>query len=376
MATQGGFDLSGPSAQEEAYGKYGSQLAAPSKAEGYNAQHGGQFAAPGAAQQFAANLNGLSQARAGTSAGGAYAAASPALQTQSAQERFAKSGGVDQARGGTASGQYWQGLQGGANLPAADMGAYYDRAQKVGSAQIDNAAAARGMFGSTAAMDQQRQLAADLGGQRARDEAQYGLSRAGLQDQIFGGAASRADNAGLGAYGAQLNAAQASDQGLLGRLGLSGNMAGGADQAGLNSYLGQFGVAQGSDAGAIQRFNAGMSGSQAADQGLTSRLGLLGQGAQSADQGRTGRIGMAHDALAGITAGTGAVLDNAYTDMFSTDQGYMDMASQLGLGAGNQALQGSIAAGNQTAAQGAGLTQIGAANDQAAQQLLLGGLKK
>jgi hypothetical protein len=376
MATQGGFDLSGPSAQEEAYGKYGSQLAAPGKAEGYNAQYGGQFAAPGGAQQFASNPNGLSQAKAGTSAGAAYAQANPALQQQSAQERFAGQGSLDQSRGGTASGQYWQGLQGGANMPAADMSAYYNRAQETGSAQIDKAAAARGMYGSTAALDQQRQLSADLGGQRARDEAQYGLQRAGLQDNIMGGAAARADQSGLGAYGAQLNAAQASDQGLLGRLGLGGNLAGGADQAGLSSYLGQFGVQQGADQGAISRFNAGMGGAQASDSSLQSRLGLLGQGAQSADAGRTGRIGMAHDALAGITGATGQMLGGAYTDMFATDQGYMDMGQQLSLGAGNQALQGSIANVAGTAAQGAQATQIGAANDQAAQQVLLSSLNK
>jgi hypothetical protein len=354
---KGGFDLSGPSASEQAYGQYGSQLAAPGQTESYAQQGVPQFQQPGRAETYARDPQGLQRATAGTESYGAFSTAAPLLGQRSATERFNAAGGPD--NNATASGQYFNSLSGGQNLPAANMDAYYNRQREVGGAQLDKAAAARGMFGSTAALDQQRQLTADLGGQQARDEAQYGLSRAGLTDQIMGGAASRADTAGLGRYNSLLGGAQASDSSLLGRLGQLGQISGQADSQGLSRYLGQFGVQQGADAGQIGRFNAGLGGVQAADGNLQGRLGLLGQGAGAADAGRLGRVNAVGDQLNGLTAGAGNLVGSSYNDMFNANQGYIDMASQLGLGAGNQALQGAIA--NTQGVQALGAQQQAAA---------------
>ncbi len=360
---QGGFDLSGPSAQEAAYGKYAGQLGQAGRTENYATQNVGQFQQPSRAEAYAGNPNAFNQAAGSTAGAYTFGQAAPALGGQSAQERFAGAQNIDQTMGATASGQYWNSLQGGNNLPAQDMSAYYDRARETGSAGLDKAAAARGMFGSTAALDQQRQLQADIGGQQARDEAQYGLQRAGLQHNIMGGAAGQADTAGLGRYNTLLGAAGASDQGLLARLGLMGNLGGAADSAGLSKYLGQFGVQQGGDAGQIARFGAGLSGVQAADQGMLGRLGTLGQGAASSDAGRTGRIGMFSDPLGNLTAGASGIVGKAYEGMLGTDQGYIDMATQLGLGAGAQNLQNAIGNTAAVGAQGANMTAAGAGAD-------------
>jgi hypothetical protein len=361
---QGGFDLSGPSAAESAYGQYAGQLGQKGATENYVAQHAGQLNSPGRAESYASNPQAYGQAAGSTASAGAYGQAQPALSGQSAQERFAATADPSQQTNATAAGQYWNSLQGGANLPARDMSAYYDRARETGAAGLDKAAAARGMFGSTAALDQQRQLQSDIGGQQARDEAQYGLDRAGLSDQIMGGASSRADSAGLGRFNSLLGAAGGSDAGLLGRIGQLGNMAGGVDSAGLGKYLGEFGVAQGGDAGQISRFNTGLAGRQASDNQLQGRLGLVGQGAALSDAGRTGRIGMFADQLGNLTAGATGLVGKAHDGMLNTDQGYMDMASQLGLGAGAQNLQSAIGNTAAVGAQGATMTAAGAGADQ------------
>lgn len=322
----GGFDLSGPSAQEQAYGQYGGQLGQKGATEAYASQNAGQLAGKSRAGSYADQLGNIGP---------------------SAQERFL---GTDpsQQRGATASGQYWNSLQGGANLPSADLNPYYNRAQEKGSAQIDKAAAARGMFGSTAALDQQRQLSADLGAQQAKDEAQYGLQRAGLSDQIMGGAAGRADTAGLGQFGALQNAAQGADQGLMARLGLGANIAGAGDS------------------GDLARFGMGLQNAQAGDQAMLARLGLMGQGAAASDAGKLGRTGMFSDQLGRLTEGASNIVGQGYAGMLGADQQYMDQAMQLGLGAGAQGLNNAISASNTTAAQGAGLQATGAAADTSA----------
>lgn len=85
------------------------------------------------------------------------------------------------------------------------LGAYYSRAQQTGQEQIDNAMAARGLFSSGASADESRQLAADLGADRAKNEANYKLQAAGQADTqrnarmgLAGQLGSAADAASLG----------------------------------------------------------------------------------------------------------------------------------------------------------------------------------
>lgn len=74
----------------------------------------------------------------------------------------------------------------------ADMSAYYDNAERKSTQAIDKAMAARGSYGSSNAVGQIASASTDLRAQEARDNAQYGLSRA----QTMGGLASSADSSG------------------------------------------------------------------------------------------------------------------------------------------------------------------------------------
>ncbi len=58
---------------------------------------------------------------------------------------------------------------------------YYDVAKQRAAESIDQAAAARGSYGSSSAIDQNARAFADLEGQKAKDEANYNLARLGEQ---------------------------------------------------------------------------------------------------------------------------------------------------------------------------------------------------
>lgn len=61
------------------------------------------------------------------------------------------------------------------------FGAYYDNAKTRAAESIDQAAGARGNYGSSAAIDQNARAFSDLEGQRALNEADYNLKRLGEQ---------------------------------------------------------------------------------------------------------------------------------------------------------------------------------------------------
>lgn len=77
-------------------------------------------------------------------------------------------------------GQYWQGVQGQFNkgLPEdPGFGSYYDRAFQRAGEKINTSAGARGMYKGSATMGHLGEAAADLEGQRAKNEADYTLRR-------------------------------------------------------------------------------------------------------------------------------------------------------------------------------------------------------
>lgn len=464
-------------------------------------------------------------------------AGSGQLNTQSAAERFNGAQTIDKEMGATASGQYWDSLQDDEVVPQ-DMSAYYDRAREKGVAQLDRAAASRGMFNSSAALDQQRELASDIGAQQAQAEADYAVKASLARNDIMGGASAQADTAGLGRYNTLLGGAQAADEGLTSRLELAGeqaadvddvslgragmdvsrfnaitgaanqadqaaidsarfgldtagqaddtntgrfvaqndaargvdaaglgvanlglnaalgadanslgrytaqnNVANAVDQAGLASYMGQAGVqndadtadtsrfsavnnaaqgmdansiasfigqgnlvneadrnnlasyigqanvqslasqtaldrvrtaqngAQGADAASLGLSNLGLNAATSADQAEIDRLGLLGQGAASADASRINRSTAFGNQLNATTAAALGITGAAYADMFGTDQGYIDAATQMGFGAGGQALSGAQANQAAVGANGAVLTQAGANQDATVRQI-------
>lgn len=358
---QGGFDISGPGAAEDAYGRYGQQLATP-----------------GYAEQFAQQAS-LPQARAGTATAAytqqynpmagpsrvdTYAQGNQPLGGQGAAERYASDQGAYQRAGdATASGQYWQSLQGQQNVPK-DMGAYYDRAREKGSAQIDRATAARGQFNSSAALDQQREFSADMGAAQAKAEADYALQSADLNNRIRSGAAGQADNAAAQRFGAGLNAAQASDNTGLSRFNAGLNAAQAGDQLGIGRYTAGLAGAGQTDSQGIGALTAGLNVASTADNSLQGRLSQLGQGAASADASRRGRVGSMFDSLGTLTSGVGGAVAGGYGDLLAADQGMFDMGQQLSLGAGLATLGGikesnalGAAAANAGANSAAGASQ-------------------
>lgn len=78
--------------------------------------------------------------------------------------------------------------------PRADFGAYYERAHERGQEKIDRAMAARGMYGSGAALEAGRDFTRDLEASRANREADYAMRA--IQEQRLG--AGQADQTSRG----------------------------------------------------------------------------------------------------------------------------------------------------------------------------------
>lgn len=350
---QGGFDLSGPGAAEQTYAQTAPQLQGPSYAEGFWGQGGG-----------------VQGAQSGT-ATTAYTQAYNPMAGQSRTDQFAgQYGGAlggpgatqtyqsdpnqwNQAQGATASGQYWNSLQGKSPVSQRDMSGFYDRAQQRGSAQIDKAAAARGNFNSSAAMDQQRMLSADLGAQQAKDEASYGLQVDELGNRIMSGAAGQSDQATQGRYGQGLQAAMGADSAQLGRFGAGASLAQAGDQTAIGRYNAGLTGASQADSSGVSRFGGNLAGALGADSGLNNRIGTLGQLGLGADNSRLGRTQGAFGALSGLTGDVSGTVGDAYGSALAADQGNFDMQQQLSLGAGLSQLGGvkdvsamNLAAGN------------------------------
>src|SRR5688500_7663291 len=117
-----------------------------------------------------------------------YAAAAPfygqsGFGDQYWQQQQGRIQGGPQGLTSNAQTAFNQGLQ-----TSADMSPYYDRAKERAVSDVDKSFASRGMFGSSAATGQVSQAVTDLEAQRSRDEAQYGLQRAGMLGSLGSGA--------------------------------------------------------------------------------------------------------------------------------------------------------------------------------------------
>lgn len=114
----------------------------------------------------------------------------------------------------------------------ANMNPYYDRQRDVMQNRMNTQLGARGQYGSSVGLGQLASGYADLGGQQARDEAQYGITRANTAGQLgraadtssaaqsqndlswlngLGGIAGQGENAMLSRLGQGQNAATAAE---------------------------------------------------------------------------------------------------------------------------------------------------------------------
>lgn len=359
---QYGSQYQNPSASGQLYGQLAPQLQGPGNAQTYFQQNQGQFGAPGSLEQLYAQ------------AGGQYGQQTPldALAAQNPFGQAMQSEGLgslaQQMLGGQgATDSYWnsQGLgqvsqtpeliQQGQRLDQGFSGAnqlqqfagrqgqnfegpgafeqfasqalqgtspYYKLLADEGRANIDQAAIARGAYGSGGALGAIGKYQANLDAQQARDMAALQQSAQSAQMQRLGlGAdvAGRSSAERMGQFGALQNlfgqqfddrmqgtamgiagssatdqanvarlagitgATTAGDQIGLSRLAGQANLAGDATRSNLdylNSQFAQAGAAQGAG---LNRLMAGMEGAMGADRSGLDRMGLMGELAGQTD---------------------------------------------------------------------------------------------
>jgi hypothetical protein len=170
----------------------------------------------------------------------------------------------------------------GQNQPnlEANMGPYYENAKRRALESVNANAAARGGYGSSAAMDMGNEAITNLEAQRAKDEAEYGLQRANVMQgwgSAAAGAANAADQARLAGLGESRlwttgmgNLALAGDQERrareLGAIGAAGTI----DEQNMAAQLAQYGLLGAADTAAQQRgmnaYNMAMGLGTAANQ--------------------------------------------------------------------------------------------------------------
>lgn len=258
----------GPTGQQNPW-----DLQAPGTYENYWQNQGGFFTSPtassGIAQKLAPTLGG----------------ATPAEQYwASVQGRLSAP---------TSSEQYYSGFAGRRPEVGLEAGLdpYYERARERTGQDIDRAMAARGGFGSSAAMDTLSDAFVGLNAEQANREADYRLRALGEMrgwEGLGGALAGGADAAGRGnlALGGGL-AATAGQQGLA-RAGMLADLFGAADAA------------------ELARRTTGLTGAA---------------GAQSA---RQGRIGQAFDAVSGRDAALAQLVNSGLAGIIMNDQELMD----------------------------------------------------
>lgn len=201
----------------------------------------------------------------------------------------------------------------------ANMDPFYENAARKGADRINRQMGARGMYGSSSALEQIGEMNTNLAAEQAKEEAQYGLSRAQLGGQLAGAA----DTTALSRSGLLGTLGGAADAAVNTRLGTLGNLGQGADASSLAGSRnamdwarGLSDIFQGTDAGRVAALTSGMSAAGAA------------QGAQRA---------RAQDAFGNEMAFGGALsgtMGKAYGDIFDRDMSALNDVMTLFTGAG------------------------------------------
>lgn len=180
-----------------------------------------------------------------------------------------------------------------------NLQSYYDVAQKRAADVINRGLAARGMYGSTAGLQQLGRSATDLAAEEANRNAQYEIERQQEQrawEQLHGGLASAADMAGTQRMGLGGSISQGAEGQALQRLGMGGNAAAATANTGLNYLNSGMGAAEGAQGLQMQRgqnlFNntylpsrdigqmmmGGYGGAMGSDQAIFDAIQSLGLG--------------------------------------------------------------------------------------------------
>jgi hypothetical protein len=326
-----GLDFSKQGAGEQWWDTTGkSGYANPTVGEQWWNQYGGQFNTPSYSEQTQTAAN----SQIGNSALATwYQSAGNPYAKQTAGEQYganvqAKYGYGNTPNGSNYAEQYYKQFPGAPAL-SEDLAPYYTDAERRANEQINSQAASRGMFGSSYAADQGREATVNLEAQRAKDEAQYGLSRAGEMrnwEQLGGQLAGQADTSNL--QNAQNKLAWTTGIGSLlndtSKLGLSRaqgsqGLLSALDQSGIDRANAMMGIAGNADSARMSRLTAGQSGSvQTGSQGL-SRLagGAAGSGQAQTQQRQRGQDYLS--GVGGLTDSLSSVLGSGYSGILSND---------------------------------------------------------
>jgi len=193
-ANYGPGSLSGPGYGEQANLWAASQLGQPGAYENQWAQHGQFYNTPQAGQNFTAGALGTAQ---------------------------------EGMRTGGAAGQMFGDFQATAGQNNPGLGAYYENAARVGQEGIDRAAASRGAYGASSAMDASAEMNTNLAADRAKNEADYNLRRLSTGGELAQGM----DSSQRGWFNSGTQAASQMDQGEQARVNAGMDAAGAAQRA-------------------------------------------------------------------------------------------------------------------------------------------------
>lgn len=331
QATGGNYMESGQG--EKAWDQYGGHYSAPGQAENFYQQNQQKWTGPGARAQAYANNQGVYN--------------TPGTGETTGQNIVDKYGFGGTPKVSQNSQDWWKQTQ--ANMPRIDTEAgldpYYKNAEKRSLESLSRQQAARGVYGSTAALNDTQRAITDLNAERANREADYNLRAigeqrawAGLGGQLAGSADQNSlmqsqnemnwmNNLNNWAHGVQDQQQDRAQQGLNAAFGLDS-----ADLAGLNAgWNASLGAQQmGND-----RVGQALAG---ANQAQNQTMGRLGQGqqaamgSQSAQQGRSQQLFENNLAVADRQA---QAAQQAYENMFREQQQLLDsaIAAELGLSA-------------------------------------------
>lgn len=178
-----------------------------------------------------------------------------------------------------------------------DIGAYYNNAVNQTNNTLNQQMAARGMYGSSAALGQLSNADTNLYAQQAKDQANYNLQRGQLAGQLAGSADQNelAWTSGLGnlAFQGQNAGMQRGQNIFADQMAMSGQLAGmegnaydqmfGADQQNLDNTFGALGVSTGNNLsqaqGAYNQQQGQNQQSQKAIDDFEQKLLMMGLGA-------------------------------------------------------------------------------------------------
>lgn len=267
----GWMDLTQPGQGEQAARFVAGQLKQPGQLEDWWSQNSGFFSQPSWAENFLQNAaQGF-----GTPSAGETMAGDAAHALFGAANRF----------GAQTPGESFVNEVLKRGVPEAGLDPYYDNAKRRALESINQNAAARGVYGSSAAIDSGSEAVANLEAEKANREAEFDLnSRLGLGQLGLG-----AGQLGLGRGIAGANA-----------LNASGNLGLGAGQLGLGRGIAGANAANAGGALGLNRNIAGVNGASAAQLAGLNRLSTLLNAGTTGQTLREGRVRGAFNDTAGL----------------------------------------------------------------------------